>query len=508
MKDIKVKNPITAQDYPDADVIRVEDTYYMISTTMHFMPGGVILRSYDLANWEIAGYVYDTLDDTPAQMLTGDENIYGKGMWAASIRYHKGTFYVCFVANDTQKTYLYTANDVAGPWKKSTIEGFYHDCSLLFDDDDRVYIVYGNRTVYLTELNSELTGPKEGGLHRIIVKDSDETALGYEGAHLYKINGKYYVFFIHSLVGRWYRTEACFMSDSLEGEFVGGDVFEDDMGHRNAGIAQGGIVDTPDGDYYAILFQDRGAVGRIPVLIPMTWENDMPVIGKDKKLVGDVLVKSLRPGYEYEPLYTSDDFSYEPDANGNINLKKQWQWNHNPKNDLWSVTERKNALRLHLGKVCDELTKGYNTLTQRTTETVSEAEITVDASNINDGDYCGISAFIGGYGAIAVTKEDDKYALVMMKKNISRDSSELVMADKVYIDNPIVTLKCVTSYKDEDIATFYYKKDGEWIMLGDEHKLFFRLDHFTGCRFGLFAYATKQTGGYADFMNFVYKVIE
>ena len=121
MKDIKVKNPITAQDYPDADVIRVEDTYYMISTTMHFMPGGVILRSYDLANWEIAGYVYDTLDDTPAQMLTGDENIYGKGMWAASIRYHKGTFYVCFVANDTQKTYLYTANDVAGPWKKRRI---------------------------------------------------------------------------------------------------------------------------------------------------------------------------------------------------------------------------------------------------------------------------------------------------------------------------------------------------------------------------------------------------
>ena len=140
-------NPILNMDFPDPDVIRVEDTYYMVSTTMHFMPGCVILRSYDLRNWEIAGHIYDSLDGTKGQRLQDKRGIYGKGMWAASIRYHKNKFYVCFAANDTGKTYLYHSHTISGNWKKQEIEGFYHDCSLLFDDDDRVYLVYGNTEI-------------------------------------------------------------------------------------------------------------------------------------------------------------------------------------------------------------------------------------------------------------------------------------------------------------------------------------------------------------------------
>ena len=105
----QTSNPITNLDYPDPDVIRVGDTYYMVSTTMHFMPGCEILRSYDLINWEHMTYVYDRLDSTDEQSLRENKNCYGKGMWAASLRYHKGKFYICFAANDTQKTYLYTA---------------------------------------------------------------------------------------------------------------------------------------------------------------------------------------------------------------------------------------------------------------------------------------------------------------------------------------------------------------------------------------------------------------
>jgi beta-xylosidase len=189
-------NPIIYSDFPDPDVIRVGDTYYMISTTMHFMPGAEILRSYDLIHWEIASYVYETLEDTPAQKLDGD-NIYGKGMWAASLRYHDGLFYVCFVANDTGKTYLYAAENIGGPWAKSNIEGFFHDSSLLFDDDGRVYIVHGNTQIKLTELESDLSAPKRGGVDRVIIKETDSVILGYEGAHIYKINGRYYVFLIH-----------------------------------------------------------------------------------------------------------------------------------------------------------------------------------------------------------------------------------------------------------------------------------------------------------------------
>ena len=237
-------NPILKLDYPDPDVIRVGEIYYMVTTTMHFMPGGEILRSYDLVNWEHAAFVYDRLDSTPAQRLEQDQNIYGKGMWAASLRFHGGMFYVCFAANDTGKTYLYTAESIAGPWKKRCIEGFYHDCSLLFDEE-KVYIAYGNKEIYITQLNEDLSAPLPGGLHRLAVCDTGHPGLGYEGTHFYKINQKYYLFLIHSLRDRWMRTEACFVADSIDGEFVGGDVLIDDRGYCNQGVA-------PAGDWYAV----------------------------------------------------------------------------------------------------------------------------------------------------------------------------------------------------------------------------------------------------------------
>ncbi|HBY32406.1 MAG TPA: acetyl xylan esterase, partial [Clostridiales bacterium] len=398
-KQILGNNPILKMDFPDPDVIYVDGVYYMISTTMHFLPGGQILRSYDLLHWEHAAYVFDHLDSTDAQCLAEDKYIYGKGMWAASLRYHKGTFYVVFVCNDTQKTYLYRAEKIEGPWRKSEIEGFYHDCSLLFDDDDRIYIAYGNRQIYLTELNGDLTGPKEGGLHRLIVQDSDEARLGYEGSHLYKINGRYYLFFIHSLKERWRRVEACFSSDSPEGEFTGGDIFDDDMGFRDSGVAQGGIVCGVDGIWNAILFQDSGAVGRIPVVVPVTWENGRPVFGIDGKAPRELTlpVSEKCPAkngeYEYSPLIDSDDFHYGfqwgemPDENsggketykrryGTFGLRSIWQFNHEPDLDLVSRDEKEGKLWITTDKICTDLNHAGNTLTQRMIYPGCSAEIT------------------------------------------------------------------------------------------------------------------------------------
>lgn len=509
-------NPILKSDYPDPDVIRVGDTYYMISTTMHFMPGGVILRSYDLINWEIVTYVFDSLDDTPAQCLTGDQCIYGKGMWAASLRYHNGTFYVCFVANDMHKTYLYQAEDICGPWRKQYIEGFYHDCSLLFDEDDRVYIAYGNTDIYLTELKADLTGPKPGGLHRLIVTEKEKALvrLGYEGSHLYKINGKYYLFLIHWPIeepGR--RTEACFVADSLEGEFVGKDIFDDDLGYHDCGAAQGCIVDTPEGDWYAMLFQDHGAVGRIPVLVPMHWESDFPVLGVEGKALLNLTVKSTRPEHSYEPLEGSDDFAYTPDQDGKIRLNNFWQWNHTPQKQLWSVTEKPGALRIRTGKLSSNVGQAINTLTQRTIYPKCEAAVTVDASNIRSGDYAGICAFQGCYGLIAITREESQYYLVMLARVAENREFYALPGDKepgtefarIPIDNSKVTLKVSVDFTDGiDEAEFYYKDREEWRKLGITHKLYFKMDHFTGCRFGLFNYATKEIGGAVDFSGFIY----
>lgn len=513
-------NPIIFSDFPDPDVIRVKDTYYMISTTMHFIPGGVILRSFDLIHWEILTHVFEELDNTPGQKLENNLSIYGKGMWAASLRYHKGTFYICFVANDTRKTYLYRAEDITGPWRKQNISGFYHDCSLLFDEDDRVYIVYGNKEIYLTELNEDLTGPKMNGLHRMVARDSEDIRLGYEGSHMYKIKGKYYLFFIHWLSnGNGRRVEACFVSDSLEGEFAGRDILDDDMGYHNAGVAQGGIVDTPDGDWYALLFQDHGAIGRIPVLVPMHWENDFPVFGVDGKIPSQIEVKSTRAAHVYTPLTESDDFYYKPGDKGKVSLKKSWEWNHTPNHELWSVTERPGALRLRTGKISPNVGLAVNTLTQRMTGPACEMLVTVDGSGLKNGDFAGICALQGCYGLIGLTKEDDKYYLVMIAKEMNPEESIWGEEggdkkpgrefERIPFLHNKVTLKVQADFKDgADTAEFYYQDKGQWNSLGIKHRLYFRLDHFTGCRVGLFLYATKETGGTADFENFLYQFMQ
>ncbi|OWR28269.1 acetyl xylan esterase [Saccharibacillus sp. O23] len=506
-------NPIIWADYPDLDVIRVGDTYYMVSTTMHMMPGCVILRSYDLMNWETAAYVYETLDGTPAQRLQEEKQIYSQGMWAASLRYHEGRFYVVFVANDTRRTYLYTADTIEGPWEKRYIEGFYHDCSLLFDDDGRAYLTYGNTEIWLTELKPDLSGPRPGGLHRIIVREKEPAHLGYEGAHLYKIGGRYYVFLIHISESAGRRTQACYWADSLEGTFEGGEVFDDDMGYFNSGVAQGGIVDTPDGDWHAMLFQDHGAVGRIPVLVPLTFQEGRPVFATKAPVSLDL--PSTRPEYVYKPLLGDDDFVYETDREGRVRLQDFWQWNHEPDDRHWSVTEKPGAYRIRTADVRPNLTFAVNTLTQRAFGPSCEAEVTLDGAALNDGDYAGIGFLIGTYGLIALTREDDRYYLSVTVREPEDDSIFGSLVDRrpgreiarVAVDGPTVRLRTIGEFEqNRDECRFAYRDGENWRELGEPHRMVYKLDHFMGCRLALFLYSTRQAGGAADFSAFRYRV--
>lgn len=494
-------NPLTKMDYPDTDVIRVKDTYYMVSTTMHFMPGCEILRSYDLVHWEHCSYVYDKLDSTPAQKLEGGEHIYGKGMWAASLRYHKGKFYVAFVANDTHKTYLFTSDKIDGLWEKHTIEGFYHDCSLLFDDDGKVYIAYGNRDVYITELNEELTAPKEGGLHRLAVADDRKALLGYEGTHFYKINGKYYLFFIHSTAERWFRSEACFVADSIDGEFHGGEVLAHDRNYCGSGCAQGGIVDTPSGKWFSIVFQDSGAAGRIPILVPVEFKDDFPVFGREGKVPQFFYIEDNKPGYEYRPLVESDDFKGE--------LKPCWQFNHEPDESAYAFDRQAGTYQITNNKLCENLCQAKNTLTMRMQMPGCAGEVTVDASELKEGDVAGLSVFGSCYGIIGLTRQDGQMYITMRSKDAVDDSrrefAETTWA-MVKTDADKLRFRLEVDFTQmKDIAKFYYQDGENWKQLGINHKMYFRLDHFTGVRFGLVNYATKELGGSAAFSDFVYE---
>lgn len=490
-------------DFPDVDVIRVENTYYCVTTTMHFMPGGQILSSKDLIHWKHEAYVYATLDHTDQQRLEAG-NVYGKGMWAASIRFHNGRFYVCFVANDTGKTYLYQASNIHGPWEKSYIKGFYHDCSLLFDDDGKKYIIYGNRTIYITQLKEDLSEPMECGLHHILFEDKENPILGYEGVSALKIKGTYYFFLIHSKSDRWRRVEACFYGDSLLGPFHGRDIYDEDLDFRDSGIAQGCIVDTPQGDWYAFLFQDRGAAGRMPVLLPVHFEGKQPVFESPLQ-VGKLLACQSEKRVEKESLIQSDSFEQ-------ATLKECWQFNHEPD---WTKIElfKQTGLRLITGTLCEELTKAKNTLTQRMIFPECKASVLVDGTTMKDGDCAGIAAFLGEYGYVALKREEENWYVIMVtrkkkeqKMSLGQDEYEVKELERIPVENAVIRLGLKACFGEKnDTVTFYYTKEEREIMIGEEKSLYFRLDHFTGCRTGLFYFSTKEIGGGVIFKEFQIK---
>ncbi|HPZ31795.1 MAG TPA: glycoside hydrolase 43 family protein [Limnochordia bacterium] len=499
------QNPVIWADVPDPSVIRVGDTYYMTSTTMHVNPGVPIMKSKDLVNWEIVNYVYDILGGDDRQRLVNGQNEYGRGSWASSLRYYDGTFYVLFSSQTAGHTFIFRTNDIEnGPWEKTTIR-FTHDMSLLIDDDQRAYLVYGGGDIRLLELTEDLRAVKPDGLDQVIIPNSSEIAgpvgLPAEGAHIHKINGKYYIFLITWPRGGM-RTQLCYRADHITGPYEGRVVL------RDAGIAQGGLVDTPDGNWYALLFGDRGAVGRIPYLVPVRWEDDWPVLGIDGKVPQDTGIsveskirivasdefdqKSDRIGAYHTVVEGLD----ENDYNGS-NLDLVWQWNHNPDNNNWSLTERPGYLRLRTGHIATSITDARNTLTQRTFGPECSAVVALEVNNMQDGDYAGLAALQKNYGFVAVKMTGSEKTIVM----VDGTSETPVEVESVKLTQDRVYFKVECDFREQkDTAYFYYSLDGsKWTAIGRSIKMSYTIPHFMGYRFALFNYASENIGGYVDF---------
>ncbi|MBR3825893.1 MAG: glycoside hydrolase 43 family protein [Lachnospiraceae bacterium] len=507
-------NPIIKADFPDPDVIRVDDVYYMLSTTMHFRPGAVILRSFDLIHWEIVGHVFEHLGKTPEECMQGERCNYGRGMWAGSLRYHNDKFYVCFSCLDTDETYIYEAEGVEGPWKRNVLKEYRHHPSLLFDEDGRVYLVSGYEEVWIRELLPDCSAYKKGGLERILLhKMQEDVYLGYEGSHVQKIHGKYYLFVIYwPKVEPARRTQLYFVAECLDGEFAGGELLRDDMDYHNQGVAQGGLVETLNGKWYAMLYQDHGAVGRIPVLVPVRWEGDVPVLGTGGKTPKALAPVSSRPYYQYQPVYTSDDFKEGASGMGKNGLKPQWEFNHVPDEKNWWMRPE-GGLVIRNAKISTNVVHATNMLTQRMMWPGCAAEVTVDASGLKDGDVAGLCALQGCYGLIGIMKEYGTYYLVVMQRSwgntslLDRSPDYLPgnIVEKIRLEESSARIRLNVNFEDmQDEAEFYYQYKKRWKRVGEPHKLVFRLDHFTGCRFGLFNYATGQVGGEAVFKEFRY----
>ncbi len=500
--------PTLYSDIPDLDIIRTGENYYMVSTTMNLCPGVPIMKSKDLVHWQIVNYVYDILEDDDYGNLEAGKDMYGRGSWAASLRFDEksGLYYVAFMSNQ-HGFYIYTTKDIEnGDWKKYTSDGWYHDPGLFFEDG-AMYVFSasgGTCTLQQLRLNDETGGIETVGASRKLF-----TATGWslwEGAHVYKIGAYYYVCIIASPEERWLRTEVCYRSKKLmEGEWEEKVIYQGGSGNNSAGLAQGGLVQTPDGDWYGFLFQDRGGIGRVPSIVAVQWEENWPMMGT-YALNGtfhanesSMAMRSTLTDSGEESYFVGDDsFDY---AEGE-RLKLIWQWNHNPVEECWSVTERAGYLRLTTDRVVNTIYEAHNSLTQRTVGPKCETETKLSAAGMKSGDYAGICAMSEHYGMIGVFCNETGEKYIYQANGAFKTAFEELneKASEPIADTTEVYLKIAYDF-GANRANFFYSYDGEtWSELGKPLTLGFSTDTtFMGTRSFLFCYATKEAGGYAEF---------
>lgn len=549
------KNPVVWADVPDLCMTRVGDTYYMVSTTMHMSPGIPIMRSKDLVNWEIIGYCYSEFDRSDAFSLKNGRSDYSNGSWAANIRYDEKLkrFFVIMAANTTNKSYIYSTDNIEkGQWKCDVVDKCY-DPGLLLDGDRR-YVIYGQQGHHYREIIVDpktfavTLGPEKLWKQRM---SHDGNNNWVEGAHSYK-RGGYIYFPVIELrerrVQSVWRGKDINNPDSWEAKKIfSGDIRDKDgkVLLPSSGIAQGGFIDTPDGKTYALLFQDYGSVGRIPVLIPVTWTEDgWPVLGNKGQSVDEILPMPAKAQKLKTNIVESDEFENgttrhifseelpgsevtaglsmekineflakneltkavarnEFGYNGS-NLKLQWQWNHNPNNNLWSLTERPGCLRLKSGLLSHHIRDARNTLTQRTFGPFSSATTALDVSKMKNGDVAGIAAFQNQYGFVGVKMEGGKRSLVMQRARKKGDAGGEIIATAP-LENKVVFLRvdCDFGTDKKDKANFFYSLDNKsWQPLGDTLQMAYDWPDFMGYRFALFYYSTKTLGGCVDFNFF------
>jgi len=496
-------NPVLNGDFPDIDVIRVDDTYYFVSTTMYHFPGATILKSKDLVNWEYCANPLLQIDDNDAYNLNNERHHYSQGQWAASLNYHDGKFYLYFICygrsgvDDTQNILL-TTTDPEGEWKMQKWPEHYYDAGWLFDDgengDGYLYVACGIGDIWVNKLNANT-------LQKITSTKVISVGNGCEGCHMYHIGDYYY---IYATYGGTEGSQTIFRSKNPMGPYEehNGRVF------ANQKIHQGALIETQTGEWWTMLFKDAGSIGRIPYLEPVKWVDGWPVIGNNGRDVSENGKTYKKPDvgkvYEQKYLPTTDAFNSDK-------LGMQWAWNHNPDNSAWSLTERPGHLRLHTANVTNELNWAHNSLSQRImgyspngtpndSYRTSHGLVKLDVSGMKEGDVTGLAVFQNPYSFIGVKMENGKKFIY--SERCSFNSQQLKKEDTKIgpeITSDTVYLHAYANF-GTNVCRYFYGYDGKkWTSAGVTMSMRYTLDYFVGQRFYLFNYATKRLGGYVDF---------
>ena len=509
-------NPLFYDEFSDPDILRVGDDYYLAGTTMHTVPGLVILHSRDLVNWENVSYCFDRFNfDDDAFSLKNRKEIYGQGIWAPCIRYANGQFYV-FSNINGKGLQCYTAKQIEGPWEHHNMKGNIYDLGVLFDDDGRIYAIHGYGTVKCTELKPDMSGPVEG-TERVIIPEGN--GIG-EGHHMYKIDGMYYLISTdYSPNGR----TLCSRSKSIWGPYetrvitadetygyhaapltqidgrIQPDGFPVSLGPLNrdatacSNAHQGGIVSTPDGQWWALLMQDFHSIGRTVCLMPVTWTDGWPMIGLEGNpgRAPRTWIKPAIAGNDtrtFAPYERNETFD-------NKTLGRIWQWNHNPDDRMWSLT--KGRLRLNT-MPAEQLMWARNTLTQRVIGPRSVTTVEVNVRHLKAGDVAGLGNINVPCSWIGIVRTRQGTVLRCFEQ-LTNDTVDV----PVSLPDGRIYLRSIGDY-DNNLAQYAYSLDGkEFHPLGRNMPLSYQLITFQGSRHALFAFNTEgRNGGYAEFDNF------
>ena len=484
-------NPMMWGDWPDPDIIRVGDDFYFVSTSMHYVPGCPIATSKDLVNWKMVGYAVDRYDEDPRYDMKGG-SLYLNGAWATSIRHHNGKFYVAFCTPygwGTEKGHFSVceAEKPEGPWTRTIFPEYLYDPGLFFDDDGKVYVVHGQHRLFITELNADVKSVKEKPVEiwNKGFKDSKTlgNSFGMEGSHMYKINGMYYITCPAGGTEGW---QVCLRSKNIYGPYEHKVIVDDASSYPPNGLHQGGMVQLKNGDWWFVIMQDRGSIGRVPCLLPVKWVDGWPMLGDN----GKDLITYPKPevGKKQQTLMapaTTDEFN-------KTKLGLQWQWNHNPDNSKWSLSERKGYMRLR-ASLARNLKEARNTLTQRVQGPSCEGTVELDLQGLRDGNVAGFGVFQFPYAYVCVQQDGTQRKIVMCNDGKEIECINDFSGDKIWIRARIT---------DKDFtARFYYSTDGKnFHPIGNILNMGLGLA-WTGNRFSLFNFSTKESGidGYADF---------
>lgn len=449
------RNPILNADYSDPDVIRVGDDFYLVASDFHFV-GIQVLHSRDLVNWRIIGQVFHRLAMNPRyDAMAG----YAQGTWAPALRYHDGEFYL-YVCTPRDGLFMWHTKNPAGPWSETVtvraVDGWEDPCPF-WDDDGQAWLVHsrvGAGPLLLHRLSADGTQ---------LLDDGVEIYRGpvAEGPKLFKRHGWYYISLPEGGVEKGGQT--MLRAKDLHGPYERRVVLPDGSPH------QGGLVELANGEAWFIGFKSTGCLGRVCHLLPVRWgEDDWPVFGDRGQPVERWQKPEVGRADPVARPQTGDEF------NGGT-LSPQWQWNHNPVNEAWSLTERPGWLRLQ-ARPAGSLTGARNTLTQKIWDHTGRIDVKFDVRQMADDQRAGL-AFISGkeFGWVGVAQVNGARRIAWH----SGDGPALAAGD-VWLRGTY----------EGDAARLWFSLDGK-TFTDTGAKVQLKFSQWKGARFGVFSFGSS-----------------